>query len=84
MHYVTINEGKMAARPERVAISPLGVTCKGGLGKNCENPLAILGVVEAKRVGRNGDISLITSVLDNGRRRSSWMACSSCGPGYMI
>ena len=24
----------MAARPERVAISPLGVTCKGGLGKN--------------------------------------------------
>ena len=24
----------MAARPERVAISPLGVTCEGGLGKN--------------------------------------------------
>ena len=31
---LTINEGIMAARPERVAISPLGVTCKGGLGKN--------------------------------------------------
>ena len=34
---LTINEGIMAARPERVAISPLGVTCKGGLGKNCSN-----------------------------------------------
>ena len=38
---LTINEGIMAARPERVAISPLGVTCKGGLGKN-----------SSKRVGR--------------------------------
>ena len=49
-----------------------------------ENPLAIRGVVEVGPVGRNGDISMSSSVLDNGRRRSSWMACSSRGPGYMI
>ena len=49
-----------------------------------ENPLAIRGVVEAERVGRNGDISMIPGVLDNGRRRSSWMVSHSRGPGYMI